>query len=135
MATIDKYLKVRRGVDTPDLITSSATFINKITIPPPINDTDATTKKYVDDQVAGREVVVSSASAYPSSATQYSLFFNTSSERMAIRVGLVWKELVFVSDAPIDSGGDSSTLVFASSVYGGDSFTTAFVNNYDGGTS
>lgn len=112
---------------------ASATFTGYVNVPEPIDDSNAATKKYVDDNVGG-EVIVSSASVYPSSATQYSLFFNTTSERMAVRVGSVWKELAFVSDTPI-GGGDSSTLVFASSVDGGDSSTTNFVNNYDGGNS
>ena len=134
MASIDKYLKVRKGVDTPDIITSSATFTGYIEIPEPTENSHAATKKYVDDQIDQAETIISSASAYPVSATQHSLFFNNTFERMAIRVGSVWKELAFVSDAPI-GGGDSSTLVFASSIDGGDSSTTNFVNNYDGGNS
>lgn len=126
---INKTLNVGEKIISP-----SATFINKITVPTPVEDTDAATKKYVDDTIGGQAVAVSSASAYPSSATEHSLFFNTSSERMAIRVGSVWKEFSFVSDAPV-GGGDSSTLVFASSIDGGDSSTTNFVNNYDGGNS
>lgn len=113
---------------------ASATFTGYVNVPEPLNDSNAATKKYVDDTVGGQAIVVSSASAYPLSATEHSLFFNTSSERMAIRVGSVWKEFSFVSDAPV-GGGDSSTLVFASSIDGGDSSTTNFVNNYDGGNS
>lgn len=113
---------------------ASATFTGYVNVPQPVDDSNAATKKYVDDTVGGQAIVVSSASAYPSSATEHSLFFNTSSERMAIRVGSVWKEFSFVSDEPV-GGGDSSTLVFASSIDGGDSSTTNFVNNYDGGNS
>ena len=113
---------------------ASATFTGYVNVPEPVDDSNAATKKYVDDTIGGQAVVVSSASAYPSSATEHSLFFNTSSERMAIRIGSVWKEFAFVSDVPV-SGGDSSTLVFASSIDGGDSSTTNFVNNYDGGNS
>ena len=114
---------------------SSATFTGYVNVPEPLNDSNAATKKYVDDTLGGQAVVVSSASAYPSSATQHSLFFNTFSERMAIRVGSVWKEFAFVSDEPLGDGGNSSTLVFASSIDGGDSSTISFVNNYDGGPS
>ena len=114
---------------------ASATFTGYINVPEPLQDNNAATKKYVDDTLGGQAVVVSSASAYPSSATQHSLFFNTSSERMAIRVGSVWKEFSFVSDTPLEDGGNSSTLVFAGSIDGGDSSTTSFVNNYDGGPS
>lgn len=114
---------------------ASATFTGYINVPEPLQDNNAATKKYVDDTLGGQAVVVSSASAYPSSATQHSLFFNTSSERMAIRVGSVWKEFSFVSDTPLEDGGNSSTLVFAGSINGGDSSTTSFVNNYDGGPS
>lgn len=114
---------------------SSATFTGYVNVPEPLNDSNAATKKYVDDTLGGQAVVVSSASAYPSSATQHSLFFNTFSERMAIRVGSVWKEFAFVSDEPLGDGGDSSTLVFAASIDAGDSSTTSFVNNYDGGPS
>lgn len=112
----------------------SPTFTGTVNAPEPTTASNVATKNYVDNVISSGGVVVSSASAYPSSAAEHTLFFNTSAERMAVRVGSVWKELAFVSDAPI-GGGDSSTLVFASSIDGGDSSTTNFVNNYDGGNS
>lgn len=112
----------------------SPTFTGNVNVPEPTSASNAATKKYVDDVVSSGGTVVSSASAYPTSAADHTLFFNTTSGRMAIRVASVWKEFAFVSDEPI-GGGDSSTLVFAGSIDGGDSSTTSFVNNYDGGNS
>jgi len=133
LASIDKYFKARIGVETPDLLTSSATISGNLNVPEPVSDSNAATKKYVDDLTSVS--TVPSASAYPLSADQYSLFFNTSTERMAVRVGSIWKELAFISDISLESGGDSFTSTFNQSVDGGDSSTTSFVNNYDGGAS
>jgi hypothetical protein len=113
---------------------NSPTFTGSVNAPEPTTASNVATKNYVDNAISNGGVVLSSASAYPPSAAEYTLFFNTIEERVAVRVGSVWKELAFVTDTPI-TGGDSGTLVFAGSVDGGDSSTTFFTNNYDGGES
>jgi hypothetical protein len=112
----------------------SPTFTGSVNAPEPTTASNVATKNYVDSAISSGGVVLSSASAYPSSAAEHTLFFNTTADRVAVRVGSVWKELAFVTDVPI-TGGDSGTLVFAGSVDGGDSSTTLFTNNYDGGES
>lgn len=55
MATINKYLKVRKGVETPDILTSSATIYGFISIPDPTENSHAATKKYVTESASAAE--------------------------------------------------------------------------------
>lgn len=80
------------------------------------------------------EIVIPEGSSY-TDLTDKSLFFNTSTGRMAIYDDSVWKEFAYKTEITNLEGGNSSTTVFENTIDGGNSSTTVFEAQYDGGSS
>lgn len=90
------------------------------------------------------EAGVGLGSSYPTDKANGSLFFNTSTLRLAVLYDSMWRELAYLADATsIDGGnsatsidgGNSATTVFQAVYDNGDSTTDVFVGNLNGGTS
>lgn len=73
--------------------------------------------------------------SYPTDKEDGSLFYNISTNRLAVFYDSVWRELAYITEVAAIFGGDSETTVFANSYDGGDSSTTMFIGFVDGGTS
>ena len=78
---------------------------------------------------------VSLGLSYPNDKQDGSLFYNISTNRLAVFYDSVWRELAYLTEVSSVFGGDSETTVFANSYDGGDSSTTMFIGFVDGGTS
>ena len=78
---------------------------------------------------------VSLGLSYPTDKQDGSLFYNISTNRLAVFYDSVWRELAYLTEISAILGGDSETTIFANAYDGGDSTTTMFVGFVDGGTS
>lgn len=81
------------------------------------------------------EPAVTLDSEYPTDKQNGTLFYNTSTNRLAVFYGSVWRELAYLTEVSAIFGGDSETTNFANSYDGGDSYTTMFIGFVDGGMS
>lgn len=78
---------------------------------------------------------VSLGVSYPTDKDDGALFYNISTNRLAVFYDAVWRELAYLTEVSAIFGGDSETTFFANAYDGGDSTTTMFVGFVDGGTS
>jgi hypothetical protein len=79
-------------------------------------------------------IVVPEGASYAAS-TDKSLFFNTTTGKMAIYDEDTWKEFAYEASFTTLDGGNASTTTFMNTIDGGSASTTFFVNQYDGGSS
>lgn len=79
------------------------------------------------------QIVVPEGASY-STGTDKSLFFNTTTGKMAIYDEDTWREFAYESSFTNLDGGTASTPSFENTIDGGNASTTFFVNQYDGGS-
>jgi len=78
---------------------------------------------------------ISIGSSYPTDKENGALFYNISTNRMAVFYDSVWRELAYITEVAAIFGGDAETSYFANSYDGGTASTDIFVGFVDGGTS
>jgi len=78
---------------------------------------------------------VSLGFSYPTDKGDGSLFYNISTNRLAVFYDSVWRELAYITEVATVFGGDSETSFFSNNYDGGDASTDMFVGFVDGGTS
>ena len=79
------------------------------------------------------EIIIPEGASY-SAGTDKSLFFNTTTGKMAIYDEDTWKEFAYESTFTNLDGGSATTTSFENTIDGGNASTTLFVNQYDGGS-
>lgn len=79
-------------------------------------------------------IIVPEGASYAAS-TDKSLFFNTTTGKMAIYDEDTWKEFAYESTFTNLNGGSATTTLFENTIDGGNASTEIFVNQYDGGSS
>lgn len=80
------------------------------------------------------QIVVPETASYTAS-TDKSLFFNTTTGKMAIYDEDTWKEFAYEATFTNLNGGSATTASFENTIDGGNASTEIFVNQYDGGSS
>lgn len=145
MATVEKDFKVKNGL----LVANGGSFGGAVVVGTPTENNHATTKEYVD-QLTGSPIVPFESSA-PVSATDGQLYFDSSTQRLAIYSDGAWISIATLADAEtlqqhihdtsiggnglivsqfVDAGYFDSAGNF---VDAGQADTTVFANTFDGG--
>jgi hypothetical protein len=145
MATVEKDFKVKNGL----LVANGGSFGGAVIVGTPTENNHATTKEYVD-QVTGSPIVPFESSA-PISATDGQLYFDSSTQRLAIYSDGAWISIATLADAEtlqqhihdtsiggnglivsqfVDAGYFDSAGNF---VDAGQADTEVFANTFDGG--
>ena len=79
------------------------------------------------------QIVIPEGASY-TAGTDKSLFFNTTTGKMAIYDEDTWREFAYESSFITLDGGNASTTDFINTIDGGNASTEFFVNQYDGGS-